>query len=124
VAGIEAGLQACRSAWALFLPVDLPLLPSAFLRDWCEATIARPGTRASYVSDGADVHPAICLVARDCAAAVSRSIKAGVRRVGAMLDSLDGLWVADACAFTEASVAQRWFTNVNTPEEHRNAERA
>jgi molybdenum cofactor guanylyltransferase len=124
VAGIEAGMRACDSAWALFMPVDLPLLPAAFIRAWGEAVLARPATRASYVSSGDDLHPALCLIHRGCATEVSKSIEAGKRSVRTVLEALEGLWVADAGMFADSASSERWLTNVNTPHELDRAKRS
>ena len=123
VAGIEAGMLACESAWALFVPVDLPLLPAAFLRAWGEAVLARPATRASYISSGARLHPALCLIRRDCAVEVSQAIESGKRSVRGVLEALAGLWEVDAGNFVDRAVSDRWLTNVNTPQELDRAER-
>ncbi len=123
-AGIEAGMLACGSAWALFMPVDLPLLPATFVRAWADAVMARPATRASYVCSGADPHPALCLIHSDCAAKVSQSVESGVRRVLGVLETLEGLWVADIANFADPMVSARWLTNVNTHEQLDIAERS
>jgi molybdopterin-guanine dinucleotide biosynthesis protein A len=116
-AGIEAGMLACGSAWALFMPVDLPLLSADFIRSWADAVMARPATRASYICSGADPHPALCLIHSDCAAEVSQSIEAGERRVLSVLETLEGLWVADVANFADPMASERWLTNINTQEQ-------
>ena len=37
--GIETGLQVCRQEWALFIPVDVPLVPGSLLRRYAEVVI-------------------------------------------------------------------------------------
>jgi molybdopterin-guanine dinucleotide biosynthesis protein A len=117
VAGIEAGLQSCESAWALFMPVDVPLLPAHFLLTWAQAVLARPATRASYVTQAGDAHPALCLLHKECLLEVSESIEAGKRSVQDLLNGLDGLWLAEAEQFAGPAASAEWFTNINTPEE-------
>jgi len=124
IAGIEAGLAACESAWALFAPVDLPLLSSSFVRSWIEAVLIRPATRASYLCSSGDPHPALCLLRRDCLPDVSQSIEIGKRRVSSVLELIEGLWVADASMFAEALICKVSLTNVNTSDELRIAETA
>ena len=43
-AGIEAGLRAAREDWAMFVPVDVPLVPAELLRRWCEEAQQRTPT--------------------------------------------------------------------------------
>lgn len=122
VSGIETGMLACSSEWAMFLPVDLPLLSPNFVRRWAETVLTRSQTRASYVAEGADPHPALCLLRQDCASELIANIRAGERRLQSLLGLLDGLWIADAREFAGEEDSTRWFTNVNTPQDLRRAE--
>jgi molybdenum cofactor guanylyltransferase len=117
VAGIEAGLQICASEWALFMPVDLPLLPPCFVRAWADAVLARPATRASHISCGSNLHPALCLLHKDCFAEVFESVEAGKRRVQSILQALEGFWMADVANFADPVASERWLSNINTPDE-------
>jgi molybdopterin-guanine dinucleotide biosynthesis protein A len=121
--GIEAGMLACASEWALFVPVDLPLLSPGFVRTWAEAVLARLGTRASYAQVGSDPHPALCLLRRDCATDLVAKIYGGDRRLQSLLGSLEGLWIADALELAGGEDPSQWFMNVNTPEDLIRAER-
>ena len=40
-AGVEAGLGAARQEWAMFLPVDVPLVPEELLRRWAQRRYGR-----------------------------------------------------------------------------------
>jgi molybdenum cofactor guanylyltransferase len=117
VAGIEAGLASCSSPWALFMPVDLPLLSPSFIRAWAQAVVARPATRASYICSEENPHPALCMLRRECFADVSQSLKTGTRRVKTVLEAVEGLWVADARALALSSACECDLTNVNTPDD-------
>ncbi len=121
--GIEAGLLASASEWAMFLPVDLPLLSPAFLRRWAEAVLARAATRASYLAEGTDPHPALCLLHRDCASELIASIREGNLRLQSLLGSIDGLWIAEVRAFAGEEDPGFWFANINTPSDLARAER-
>jgi molybdopterin-guanine dinucleotide biosynthesis protein A len=117
-AGIEAGLKAAKQEWCLFMPVDVPLVPGELLRLWADAVMARPGVRASYLRCGAELHPAICMVRRECAEVFRAGLDGGERRLAGILAGLgEGLWVAEAAEFTNGVQAAVYFTNVNTPEE-------
>lgn len=123
LAGVEAGLLACRSAWALFIPVDVPLLPSTFLYAWAQAVLSRPSTRASYICHGADPHPAICMLRPDCVLEISQQVENGERRLQSAFAALKGLWVAEAEAFATKENSEHWLTNINTSRELEFAER-
>jgi molybdenum cofactor guanylyltransferase len=120
--GIEAGMLACTSEWAMFVPVDLPLLSPKFVRRWTEAALARPRVRASYVAEGPDLHPALCLLRRDCTSELIAKIHEGNRRLQSLLGSLDGLWIANVRELSGEEDSSQWFTNVNTPEDLTRAE--
>ncbi len=117
IAGIEAGLRHSHWPWAMFIPVDVPLLTPAFLRAWAAHVLARPGTRASYVSRGLELHPALCLVRKECREEISNRIQAGERRVQDVLQALDGLWIADVAEFADPVESTHCLTNINTRED-------
>lgn len=134
-AGVEAGLAACRQAWALFTPVDVPFVPADLLHRWAMAVLARAaeGCESSFLRVGEDRQPAFCLVRRRGLPAVSAALDAGERRLGGLLRAVAGgagggrLWVPEARSFAEG-VGERefgeWFRNLNTPEDFAWAERA
>jgi molybdenum cofactor guanylyltransferase len=124
VAGIEAGLLRSDSKWAMFIPVDVPLVTPLFLRAWAARVLARPATRASYVSRGAELHPAFCLLRKECLTQVSKSIKGGGRRVQDVLNGLDGLWIADAAEFADPEESRQCLTNINEPHDFAIAEKS
>jgi molybdopterin-guanine dinucleotide biosynthesis protein A len=113
VAGIEAGLKAATREWVMFVPVDVPLVPGKLLRRWAEAVMAK-GCTASYLLVEERKQPTFCLVRRECAVMVSAAIERGERRMAALLGELKGLWVCDAAEF---GAVERWFLNLNTPQE-------
>ena len=124
-AGIEAGLTACEQPWAMFIPVDVPLVPAELLRRWAQAVAARSGeTTASFLRTGDVDQPAFCLVSRGQREAVSRVVGAGVGSIRRILERSAGdrLWVADAAAFAPGANVERLFLNVNTAEELLEAE--
>ncbi|MDE1161039.1 MAG: molybdenum cofactor guanylyltransferase [Acidobacteriaceae bacterium] len=112
VAGVEAGLAAAERAWTMFIPVDVPLVPASVLHEWADAVLARDEVRVSHLF--AEVNqPAFCMVQRSCEAAVHASVEAGERRLLRLLSGLEGYWRYDL----PSREVERWFANVNTPEE-------
>ena len=124
-AGIEAGLGGASQAWAMFMPVDVPLIPGELLRGWAEAVVAREGVAASYLHCGRD-QSAFCMLRRECKRRLSEALEGGERRLGALLEqaSNGSLWVYDLDKVYGKSAEESalWFANVNTPEELAKAE--
>jgi molybdenum cofactor guanylyltransferase len=76
--GIEAGLAHSRYDWNLFMPVDMPFLPSAFLDHWVrKMVLSRRGTRIAMFSVDGTPQPALCLIHRQMASYVSKATEAG-----------------------------------------------
>ncbi len=118
-AGVEAGLEAAIEDWAMFVPVDVPLIPEELLRRWAEAVLAREGIWVSFLRCGRD-QPAFCMVRAACRRRFSESIEGGERRLGVLLEKVgEGhLWVCEL----EGKEKERWFKNVNTPGDLAEAE--
>lgn len=127
-AGVEAGLGVAIQPWAMFMPVDVPLVPGELLRNWAEAVLALDGVSASYLHCGRD-QPAFCMLRRECLGRFFEALEAGERRLGTLLDLASGgfLWRYDVDDLYGESgpaleISERWFKNVNTPEELAEAE--
>lgn len=138
-AGIEAGLHACSQPWAVFMPVDVPLLPPEFLQRWMQEAL-RVRMSVSYLGLlGLGKQPAFCMLQRERVVAFSRRLDSGERRLEVLLNLCaadDGYasWMYDewelyggVCGVPgeqipdEVTLAQ-WFANVNTPDELARAE--
>lgn len=129
-AGLEAGLQASACEWALFVPVDVPMVPVGLLRSWAEAALKpmEKGVKLSYLRVGGRPQPTFCLLHRSCLPFVTETLDAGERklehlfaRVAAMLGP-GTLLVTDGEALVwegkKAGIDLRTcFANVNTPED-------
>ncbi|HEY1743262.1 MAG TPA: molybdenum cofactor guanylyltransferase [Granulicella sp.] len=128
VAGIEAGLLASTQPWAMFMPVDVPLVPLEVLRTWAAAVVERQsaGCAASYLLVNQHRQPAFCVMRRECCGSVKLAIERGERRLDDILMSIDSdkgvgwLWIYDVGKSTYRSTPlnmEFWFSNVNTPQE-------
>jgi molybdopterin-guanine dinucleotide biosynthesis protein A len=132
-AGVEAGLQAAKLDWCLFLPVDVPLVPVKLLCNWAADVLLAEGVRGSYLLTNGQPQPSICMLHRECLAGVSSALDQGERRLRSLLHGVDSefgvgsLLVCDAATFAPGAVTpadlDRWFSNLNTPEEFADAER-
>ena len=81
--GIEAGLGHSWHEWNLFMPVDLPFLPSMFLDWWIRMVVAREqrGTRLAMFTVGGVPQPLFCMLHRDVALFVQEAMQGGEYKV-------------------------------------------
>jgi molybdopterin-guanine dinucleotide biosynthesis protein A len=132
-AGIEAGLLSARQDWCLFMPVDVPLLPVELLRDWAAEVLAaeREGVRGSYLSANERRQPSICLLHRSCLRSITEALDRGERKLAFLFQGIEAELGAGAVSERDAGVfipdaaaedLERWFANLNTPEEFAAAE--
>lgn len=131
-AGIEVGLRACEQAWAMFVPVDVPLVPVRLLRVWAEHVLeaGEKGPSGSYLTVEQRAHPTFCVLARASLAAWSDALDHGERRLEPLLGRarVPGRYGASPVAATvyapRATPLQMrcWFSNVNTAQDLVDAE--
>jgi molybdopterin-guanine dinucleotide biosynthesis protein A len=132
-AGVEAGLRSCAEEWAMFIPVDVPLVPGELLRRWCEEAL-RANMTVSYLGI-THKQPAFCLMRRERLASFTRVLDEGERRLEVLLNRTAeaddcASWMYDAYDLygypdyrgPDDQTLERWFLNVNTPEELTTAE--
>jgi molybdopterin-guanine dinucleotide biosynthesis protein A len=129
-AGVEAGLKASTQPWVLFVPVDAPLVPEALLRLWVEEAL-RVNMTVSFLAAW-EKQPAFCLLRKDRLAFYTAALEAGDRSLEILLHlaaESDGYssWMYDPYDLygypeyrgPDDSTLERWFLNVNTPENYR-----
>lgn len=137
--GIEAGLRACTQPWAMFVPVDVPLVPGELLGKWAEATVANvlefeqtagPLMGCSlYTRYGEE--PAFAMLRPEVAPLFQAGLDRGERRLSVLLGEIrtafgharylrmDAAWHT---ASGDCDKLQDWFRNVNTLDELNRAE--
>jgi molybdopterin-guanine dinucleotide biosynthesis protein A len=131
-AGIEAGLKASREPWVMFIPVDVPLVPAELLRRWCEEAL-RVNMTVSFLAISRK-QPAFCLMRRDQAQSFTHALDEGERRLEPLLsrtatEDKVGLWAYEMLElyaepeYPDERTWERWFMNLNTPEDLAEAER-
>jgi molybdenum cofactor guanylyltransferase len=167
--GMEAALAHTVFEWNLFLPVDVPFLPTAYLRHWLghiqrarekssqlPERFEMPGVHARvwmFKVDGVP-QPALALVHREVRPFLTEALERGEYKLFPVLEKacreisvnnglLPGVGMVaipywqqfearpgpqrkreDWCYTTAAQqrASERWFANLNTPEEFREAE--
>lgn len=131
LAGIEAALAVSDSDLNVFVPVDLPGLPSGFLR-WMMTRAERSHAVATIPRHGGRTHPLCAVYSRRLLDGLRRSLAAGdckvmialedaAASVGEALDVFD----VEAVASTQLPgewpshpPLAEWFRNVNTPADY------
>ena len=127
--GICAALASMSARWAVFLPIDLPLLPASlvtFLLD--HARITDRAVTLCSINGFAQTFPVV--VDRAALAALETELTAGragcfsaFRAAAASLDqpvtvlAVESLVQTGQIAHPDGLPAARWFLNVNAPED-------
>lgn len=121
--GIEAALRSSSTKWNVFLPVDLPLLPSIFVRYLIERA-GITGAAATIPSLAGKVEPLCAVYRRDLLAGIQESLEAGNYKVMRSIEN--AVEPSDIDIFSVETVAathddwppeppmHRWFQNLNT----------
>ncbi len=122
--GIEAALSSLSSEPAqpvLFMPVDLPLLPAAFLRA-LHRRAGSTGALATVPFAQGRPQPLCAVYCSSLAPGIRTALAGGDRKVMRVVRALAGPAFdsprVEALAPLYGWEAHRWFTNLNTPEDY------
>jgi molybdenum cofactor guanylyltransferase len=85
--GLEAALEHSRHEWSLFMPVDMPFLPAAFLEDWVRAVIEAHDTRVAMFTVDAVPQPLFCLLHEEVVPFVRKAMRLGQYKVFPVLEA-------------------------------------
>jgi molybdenum cofactor guanylyltransferase len=109
LAGIAAGLAACRTSWLLVVAGDMPHLSGALIDRLIERCI--PGLDAIGIRIDGLPEPLVCVLHRDVCAIVERRIAERRFKASGLLtdEGLHVYWIED--------VDRGALRNVNTPED-------
>ena len=134
-AGIEAGLTTARQPWTMFIPVDVPLVPGEVLQRWAVSVLDMEKVRPIALSHlcVSNEQPAFCMIRSDKVEAFRTALESGERRLASLFHRAEGSdvhWVHDLYDIygfrrsdgPDAYQLDRWFINVNTPEDLATAE--
>ncbi|MBW4027307.1 MAG: molybdenum cofactor guanylyltransferase [Acidobacteria bacterium] len=119
--GIEAALSNVAEA-ALFLPVDLPLLPPEFLR-LLLARVGLTGAAATIPTIAGQPQPLCAVYSRTLLPRISAALAQGDGKVMRVVTGLrTDLFSVESVAtaqenFGLPSPPHQWFTNVNSPDD-------
>jgi molybdopterin-guanine dinucleotide biosynthesis protein A len=91
IGGIEAALAGTRFEWNLFLPVDMPFVPSALLDWWVRGVTGHSSRgRVALFRVFGRPQPALLLIHRDAVVTVSAMIARGEYRLMTALEAAAG----------------------------------
>ena len=114
--GVHAALTACRREWAIVVACDLPFVTAELF----SYLAAQRLDHEAVVPLQADSRPqplAALYRIDPCRQRATELIEAGRRRPLDLLDTVKTRWVAFA-ELTNLAQAQRFFVNINTPEDY------
>ena len=126
VGGMEAALVHSAFDWNLFLPVDMPFLPTGWIAQWVGDCLVGVGSdaRIHMVTVDGRLQPGFCLLHREVLPFLTAAIELGdfklmtvLQAAGRALAGERGLAARDA-----QDGQRRWFSNLNTPEDFADAE--
>ena len=91
LSGIEAALNHSPHDWNLFMPVDMPFLPTTFLGWWIPVALARAtdGVRMAMLTVDGRPQPALCLLHKDVLPFVKRAMERGVFKLFRMFEEAE-----------------------------------
>lgn len=127
--GICAALDGCAAPYAVFVPVDMPLLPAALLACLMNhAAVTQSAVTLASVNGSAQTFPAV--VRRDALPVLRAELQTGpggclqaYARAGLSVVPVEMLVQAGLLREEHSGPPCRWFSNVNTPQELERAER-
>jgi molybdopterin-guanine dinucleotide biosynthesis protein A len=114
LAGILAGLSACKTDYLLCVPVDAPMVCTDYLARM-KGALELSGGRACVAEFQGRLQPVFCLVKRDTLYELTRYLQAGERSVHGWLQQIAALGV-------DFSDVPEQFVNLNRVDDQRRLE--
>lgn len=119
--GLHAALTACRSDWAIVIACDLPFVTAELFRRL--AALREDHDAVVPLQQDGRPQPLAALYRVDpCARQATELIEMGRRRPLDLLQSVKTRWV-DFAEIANVARAERFFVNINTPEDYYEATR-
>jgi len=133
LAGIHAALFASAAEWNIFLPVDMPLLPTSFLQ-WMLNRVQQTGALATVPTIAGIPQPLVAIYHRALLPDLEESLKSGARKTINVIFTVAEKAAPPAQPFDIFSVESvsasgqfsgietdlplcEWFRNLNTPRD-------
>ena len=119
VGGLHAALAACASPWAAVVSCDLPFVTADLFARLAPLRSDEVDAVAPLQEDGRP-QPLCALYAASCLETAERLIRAGELRPRSLLREVRTRWVPFA-ELSDLEGSGRFFDNVNTPADYREA---
>ena len=114
--GLHAAVSACRRDWAIIVACDLPFVTSDLLRRL--ASLRENYDAVVPIQQDGRPQPLCAFYrAETCATRATELIEAGRRRPLDLLDSVNTRWI-DFAELANLDQAERFFVNINTPDDY------
>jgi molybdenum cofactor guanylyltransferase len=114
--GLHAALSACRREWAIVVACDLPLVTAELFQHL--ASLDNEYDAVVPIQPDGRPQPLAALYRADpCRRAATELIEKGRRRPLDLLESVRTRWV-DFAEIANLAQAERFFVNINTPEDY------
>ena len=117
--GLHAAVSSCRREWAIVAACDLPFVTAELFRYL--ASLGMDHDAVVPVQEDGRAQPLAAIYrATPCAKQAAELIEAGRRRPLDLLEAVNTEWVAFD-QLRNFDQAQRFFVNINTPEDYHDA---
>ena len=114
--GLQAALSACEREWAIVVACDLPFVTAELFRS-LDSMRGDHDAVVPVQSDGRPQPLAALYRVDPCLRRATELIEAGRRRPLDLLQSVNTRWV-DFSEIANLDQAQRFFVNINTPDDY------
>lgn len=114
--GLHAALSACRRDWAIVIACDLPFVTSELFRSLASKRNDHDAV-VPMQPDGRPQPLAALYRADPCARWATKLVDEGRRRPLDLLQSVNTCWV-DFAGIANLAHAERFFVNINTPDDY------
>lgn len=121
--GIHAALTASPAQQNPVLAVDMPLMPSAFLRYLLEQAIAAPTSWVVIPRASGRLQPLCAIYRREFGGVAENALRAGRNRIDVLFNRLP-VRVIEQVELQDAGFSPSIFRNLNTPQELESARSA
>ena len=113
LAGMACGLEHCDTDYLVTVPCDGPFLPSHYVETLYNAAVQK-SSNISVAHDGVRLQPVYALIHRSLLPDLLTYLASGERKIDRWYDK-------HHYAIADFSSNQNMFTNINTPEDLKNA---
>ena len=116
LAGMATALKSIESEWLLTVPCDGPFVADDYALKMMQAATGQ-SVRLAVATDGKRLQPVYALINKSLASSLDAFLQSGERKI-------DRWYAQESYASVSFRAQAQMFTNINTPEQLREAERS